>query len=160
MRAAIHAAKYRGRKDLCEMFGAFLWDEFGEDLSTQALLKNIVWSVVPVPMNAHKRRTRGYNHADWIARGFLARADATAFIFSPKLLAHRGGTESQARTASRGARQKNILGAFTCPQKNAVSGASVIVLDDVVTTGATLREAARVLKNSGARRVVCIAVAH
>lgn len=108
--------------------------------------------LVPVPLSPQRLATRGFNQAWEIARP-LARllgvaADAT-------LLARRRDTVSQ-RVLDLAARQANLHGALTMTRTTTLAGRHVGIVDDVMTTGATLREAALVLKAHGAARVTVL----
>jgi ComF family protein len=160
VQTTIHLAKYRNRTNLCRMLGGVLWDIYGEDITSHALLSHICWSVVPIPLSPKKRRMRGYNQSEEIARGFCARCDSSVCMLDTSLLTRVHTHESQARTMSKRERRKNVAQSFFVPNPVHVAGKHILLIDDVVTTGATLHEAARALRKSGARRIICITVAH
>lgn len=108
--------------------------------------------VVPVPLHPRRLRTRGFNPAALLAHGV---ARATGSQAAPRALRRVRDTPSQTGLA-RAARRRNVAGAFVC---NAALPRTVWLVDDVVTTGATLSECARVLRRGGARRVVGLCVA-
>src|SRR5690606_12135120 len=101
--------------------------------------------VIPVPLSRPRLRERGYNQALEIAR-HVAR-DRLDFRTCVRV----GDTAPQMQLPW-AQRQRNIRGAFAC--RRLVTGASIAVVDDVMTTGATLEELARTLKGAGAARVV------
>jgi len=103
--------------------------------------------VLPMPLHAKRLAERGFNQALEIARG-LARYRGTPI--EPRGVLRVKNTPPQTELPYED-RAKNVRGAFLCELD--LSGASVAVLDDVMTTGATLNELARVLKRAGARRV-------
>ena len=108
--------------------------------------------VVPVPLGADRRRQRGYNQADAIAREISAstgraRADGLRRIQSTGAQVGRSGEE----------RRQAMRGAFAWPQ--GAAPLEVLLVDDVVTTGATLSECARALRGAGAVHVHALAVA-
>jgi ComF family protein len=103
--------------------------------------------VMPVPLSAKRLRERGFNQALEIARP-LARA--LRLPLDPISLTRTRETPPQSRLPWR-ARQDNMRHAFACARD--LTGASVIVVDDVMTTGATLDAVARALKDQGAQRV-------
>ncbi len=105
--------------------------------------------LVPVPLHQARLRERGYNQSELIA-GELSRL--TGLEVSEGCLIRRRNTPSQARTANVTERRKNIAGAFES-RGNSLAGKKVILIDDVATSGATLDECARVLKDSGAASV-------
>jgi ComF family protein len=101
--------------------------------------------VVPVPLSAARLRQRGYNHAAEIAR-HIARKKLELS------LCERGRDTPPQMDLPFAERQRNVRGAFRSTR--AIAGAAVAVVDDVMTTGATLNEVARALKEAGAARVV------
>jgi len=160
VRTAIHLAKYRGKKSVCRMLGDALWNIYGEDITSHALLSGIHWSVVPIPIASHKKRARGYNQSEEIMRGFLLRAPSVLFFAETEILRSVLKKESQTKTLSRRERKQNVAGSFFIPDPKTISGKHILLIDDVMTTGATVREAARTLTCAGARRILCITVAH
>jgi ComF family protein len=101
--------------------------------------------VIPVPLSAARLRTRGYNHAAEIARHLRpAKLDLALCV--------RTRDTPPQMDLPYDERRRNVRGAFRCTR--ALAGESVAVVDDVMTTGATLDEIASVLKTAGAARVV------
>lgn len=109
-------------------------------------------AVVPVPLHPRRLRARGFSPAALLARACAQEARAS---FAPVLLARLRDTPSQTGLA-RVARRRNVAGAFAA---RAAAPAHVWLVDDVVTTGSTLAEAARALRRAGAHEVtgVCLA---
>jgi len=103
--------------------------------------------LLPVPLSTRRLRERGYNQALEIARGV---AGATGVRLAIDLCERAHDTPAQMDLPF-AERAKNVRGAFHCPRP--LDGASVAVLDDVMTTGATLDEIAATLKRAGAARV-------
>lgn len=108
--------------------------------------------VVAVPLHPRRLRARGFNPAALLARRVARAAGARV---DPRALARVRDTPSQTGL-DRGARRRNVAGAFQCRRD---VPACVWLVDDVVTTGATLSECARVLRGHGARRVVGLCAA-
>jgi ComF family protein len=136
----VHALKFRGELALAALLGQLLAERIAPGPA--------VHFVVPVPLATRRLRERGYNQALEIAR-HVARATGTR-------LAHELCERARDTAAQTGLpwaeRAGNLRGAFRCPR--ALDGATVAVLDDVMTTGATLDEVAAALKGAGASRVV------
>jgi ComF family protein len=132
----VHALKFGGELALAPLLAGFLAGE------TQ---RHEVDRVIPVPLSSARLRSRGYNQAVEIARHLArGRLDLEACLRH-----HDTAPQMQLPWAER---QRNVRGAFRCPKP--LAGATVAVVDDVMTTGATLDELARTLKRAGAARVV------
>jgi ComF family protein len=135
----IQALKFRGELALAPFLG---------DLLCRSIPDPKVDRIVPAPLSAQRLRSRGYNQSLEIARGLSARAGAR---LAPELCERTRDTPAQ-MDLSIPDRVKNVRGAFHCPQL--LGGLSIAVVDDVMTTGATLDEIAATLKRAGAARVV------
>jgi ComF family protein len=132
MDVLIHALKFRGELALAPYLGKILFQQVkATDL------------VIPVPLSKKRLRERGYNQSVEIARA-LGRPLETA------LCTRTRDTPEQAALPL-AERQRNVKGAFACARR--LDGKSVAVVDDVMTTGATLGELAATLKAAGAARV-------
>jgi len=116
------------------------------------------WLVVPVPLHRERRRTRGFNQAELIAKVALRELRDLPLILAPKVLVRTRPTESQTGY-TREQRRTNLHGAFKVPDKARIKGHKVILVDDVLTTGATADECARVLRRAGAEQVLVATVA-
>jgi len=134
----VQALKFRGELALAPFLG--------ELFSERIVIRNVE-CVIPVPLSVERLRQRGYNQSLEIAR-HVARATGTRLAID--LCERRRDTPAQTDLPL-AERAKNVRGAFHCPRL--VGGASVAVLDDVMTTGATLDEMAATLKRAGAARV-------
>ena len=110
-------------------------------------------AVAAVPMGAGKERRRGYNQAELLARA-LGRRIGTACDMT--LLTRRAERATQSTLPKR-ARAANVRGAFAASSR--VKGKSILVVDDICTTGETLRACATALRRAGASRVCAITVA-
>jgi len=110
-------------------------------------------AIVPVPMHRTKLRRRGYNQAELLARALARRLDVRC---DAALLAKRGETPAQSKLA-RAARSANVRHAFAASPR--VAELSILLVDDVSTTGATIRACAGELLRAGAARVCAAVVA-
>lgn len=109
--------------------------------------------LVPVPMHPLKKWLRIYNHTEILA-AYLS--NATGIPFSTKLLYKTKYTLEQKTIPDPAARRRNIRGSFSCDPL--VKGLRIVIIDDVFTTGATVYECAKVLKQSGAAKVYLSAI--
>lgn len=138
-----HALKYGDRP----AYGVALGKVLGEALADAAAAWRLD-AVVPVPLHRTRALERGYNQSAQLAEGVSA---TLALPCRPSLLARPRPTRSQTRL-SRTARWQNVAGAFTSPEGEA-AGLRLLLLDDVLTTGATATAAAQALRAAGANGV-------
>ncbi|MBV9852891.1 MAG: ComF family protein [Armatimonadetes bacterium] len=153
LRAAVHQFKYRDRPQMAEPLGLLLADHARaqsvalHDLRFDALL--------PVPMHPIRRRLRGYNQSERLAR-VLAR-DLGLPLEVKSLIRTRATRPQVGLTGD--ARRHNLRGAFAVPRPAKVAGRTLLLVDDVVTTGSTLSECAAILKAAGAKAVYALTLA-
>ena len=144
LKSIIHALKYSGRRSLAAPLAALMRDRGSAVLAGAD-------AIVPVPLHPSRRRERGFNQADDLARGLG--------LPIRQALRRLRATPMQADLpASR--RHANIRGAFSLthgPQD--LRGATIVLIDDVSTTGATLEACGRVLKEGGVREVRALTAA-
>ena len=160
-RKIIWELKYHYKYKLAEDLGQFLFDNSKEklslilkDSSTRPIL------IVPIPLSRKRRWRRGYNQSDYIARGFCSCVNSNLFLLEKRILFKNKNTSPQAKIKDREERLKNIQGVFFIKGKEKINGKTIIIIDDVVTTGGTIKEAMRVLKNNGAEKVYALTLAH
>ena len=134
----VQALKFRGELALAPLLG---------NLLAKCISGNSVDYLVPVPLASKRLRSRGYNQALEIARHV---ARSTGVPVAPELCERTRDTPAQ-MDLPMVQRASNVRGAFQCPRL--LGGAKIAVLDDVMTTGATLDEIAATLKRAGAARV-------
>ena len=111
--------------------------------------------VLPMPITAFHRLDRGYNQCAYLARALAKRLDRRC---DAGVLARQGAPKRQAGL-DEAARRENAKGTFRVLRPERVRGRTVLVVDDVMTTGATLSECAKALKEAGAALVWCVTVA-
>lgn len=114
--------------------------------------------IVPVPLHSSKRRQRGFNQSEELARAALKHLALPDIQLASKLLVRERATVSQIGL-TRPQRAENIRGAFRVVHPSRVEGQRVLLVDDVLTTGTTASECARVLRKAGAEAVFVATVA-
>jgi ComF family protein len=146
LRGLIHLFKYSGMKPLVRPLAAFLERAIPIDQAFDA--------VVPVPLHWRKRWSRGFNQAELLARR-VAKHRRVPLLFALK---RKRSTAVQATLAIAG-RRRNVAGAFAIRAKADVAGKTILLVDDVMTTGATATACASVLKRAGAKSVSLVTLA-
>ncbi|MBQ9313422.1 MAG: ComF family protein [Clostridia bacterium] len=135
----------------------YIGNTFAELMCSVMQEKNIVTDIlVPVPI--HKRRyiERGYNQSELLAKFISKKMNVK---YNAKLLKKTRNNIAQS-TLNRENRMKNVTNVYKVNSKYNICGKSVLLIDDIYTTGATAKECAKVLKQSGAKEVVCFTVAY
>jgi ComF family protein len=110
---------------------------------------------VPVPLHWRRHWSRGYNQSAALAREIAA---ALGVEFAPGLLRRIRHTPQQSQPSA-AARRENVKGAFRVQCSARLGGRTILLVDDVMTTGSTLAEASKTLKNAGAGRVLAAVLA-
>jgi len=136
MQQLLHDFKYRGNKEL----GYYLGERMGQDL-LQSKFLNEVDAIVPLPLFESKEKKRGYNQAEVLAKGMVRKMNMSVLKGA---VSRKEYTESQTRK-SRVERWQNIEGRFEVADPKSISGKHILLVDDVVTTGATLEACGREL---------------
>ena len=132
----IHLLKYKNRPDVGEVIGK----QYGEQLAKLPDWQTIDW-VIPVPLHPAKELKRGYNQSDTLAKGL---ADGLGTAWSRDILVRRTYTESQTRKG-RFARWINVETVFDLIDPEKIRGKHLLLVDDVITTGATIEACAQKL---------------
>lgn len=146
--SAVWHLKYRGMRSLAGPMAYLMATRFAKN-------GNRAWFndgplLVPVPLHPRRLAERGYNQAELLAHEL---GKLTAMEVAPDALKRVRRTESQVSTSSRHERLENMHGAFSANLSERIRGRSVILIDDVSTTGATLDDCTRALKEAGATTV-------
>ncbi len=153
--------KYRGGRAVAKILADALYDRVLDEVVEIEMFHPTgdPWLLVPIPLSPQKRRQRGFNQTEEIAKHLLRR-NSRNFERGFDLLKRVHDERSQMSIKERAERWANIEDAFQVVAKKAVAGRHLLLLDDVTTTGATLSEARRALHAAGARQVLAVAIAH
>jgi len=146
----IHALKYMGRRELGYELGRL----YAHELDDTFVYETTV--IVPVPLHRRKKRQRGYNQSEWIGRGL---AQVLNKPLQTNNLCRVHYTKTQTRK-SRLERWQNVKNVFRLRQPQLLEGQHVLLVDDVVTTGATLEACADVLLLCPGTRVSVLALGY
>jgi ComF family protein len=147
IRQGLHALKYRRNVALGDIFAQYL-AEYVRQLNWQMDL------VVPVPLGGQRMKERGYNQVGLLAWPL---ANIRGWHYSPKVLRRVRETRSQVGLSPT-ERKENISGAFYA-HPTLASGKAILLMDDVVTTGATLTACSDALLTAGAKAVYALTLA-
>jgi ComF family protein len=127
------------------------------------LARSLAWhtvpfdAIVPVPLHVRRRLARGFDQVELLLTHARRCGPPAAAPILRGVLIRQRSTQSQTRLAARD-RAANVQDAFVVVQPSAVAGRTVLLVDDVTTTGATLRAARDALRRAGAARVVMLAL--
>ncbi len=146
----IHGLKYAGKTDIGISLGKLLANK----LSKSDFYADID-IVIPVPLHQKKLRLRGYNQSEYIAKGL---AEELAIPVSTKHLLRNKSTESQTKKA-RYTRYENMQDVFNVKNADDLLDKHILLVDDVITTGATLEACGNVLLNHGIKKLSIAAIA-
>lgn len=152
VRSAIHEAKYHGGERAFRLLGSALAD-YLRDADDVGHRKFII--LVPVPLGKERLKERGFNQAEEVAKRAMRELEMK---IEDDLLIRTRETISQVSLA-REKREENMRGAFRATRR-ADPARTYIVIDDVITTGATLQAAISALKEAGALHIIPLAIAH
>jgi ComF family protein len=150
-------------KNLKYRLATEVWKEFWQTINPEALKPTVLFKEIvkdgviqPIPLTKSKLRERGFNQAELIAQYFQK------FLSLPKVdcLVRKKETLSQAQLKSKRQRYLNLRGAFVIKDKNInLRGRKIVLVDDIITTGSTVKEATKVLKKFGARKIYVLTLA-
>ena len=148
VRDSIRRYKFKGRQGYHKAYGKLVAQCVHDHLAGKYDL--ITW----VPLSEKRRRERGYDQAFLLASAAALELGDVAV----ETLRKSRHTDAQSGLEGEAERRANVLGAYIAVDPELVTGRRVLLIDDVVTTGATFSECARVLRTMGAKDVVCAAL--
>jgi ComF family protein len=147
----IHQLKYRGKRSIGHRLGGMLGALIASDGGSGDLDM-----IVPVPLHPSREKERGYNQSALVASAMEARLGVRVRT-DQMVRTRRTATQTQLNAAERA---KNVAGAFEVKSPESVRGQEILLVDDVLTTGATVNACTEALLNAGAGRVCLAALAH
>jgi competence protein ComFC len=160
VRQAIWEIKYNKNKRILENFTLALYEFILEEISDEILFNNFHSPIlIPIPTSKQSLKERGYNQCDLVVKELIKIDEGKNFFIDFKSLKKIKETGHQSKTKNKTQRLKNLEGCFLAdPEK--IKGKNIILIDDVITTGATMKEATRALKKAGAKKVLGFALGH
>ncbi len=161
IKKAIWLMKYRHKRTLADFFASTLYDMLLEEMSERYTFRDWVSPIViPIPLAQKRLRERGFNQSALIARKLVKLDTTQSLSYTERILIKPKDTIHQAHIKNRQKRLENIEGSFSVIHPEKIKGRTVILIDDVTTTGATLSEARKILKKAGAKTVIAFTIAH
>lgn len=155
LRELIHALKYRGLKTAVPLLAEIL-NGYLEKIFRNSPINFNEFSFIPLPLHFKKEKERGFNQTILIADFLAAQKN---FKIEKSVLVKNKETKPQAQLKSGDERKENIKNCFVIKNKEKIAGRNIILFDDVFTSGATMREAVRVLKEAGAKKIIGLVIA-
>ena len=149
VRESFHRYKFGGQTSYAGAYAALMAPCVEEHLAGR--FEVITWA----PLSARRRRERGYDQAELLARALSRRlgVPAQALLVKTRHTAAQSGLEESA------ARRANARDAYRCPHPERAAGRRLLLVDDIITSGATSSECARILRQNGAKAVFCATLA-
>lgn len=149
-RQILHQLKYGGQKDIGAIMGRYM----AAELLASGFFEGVD-VILPVPLHKKKQQIRGYNQSEWIARGIAA---VTGISIDTESVVRQKNTETQTRKSSF-ERWENVEGIFQLHYAESLAGKHVLIVDDVLTTGATTVECASCLAEIEGIRISILTLA-
>jgi ComF family protein len=151
VQSLIHNLKYGQMKSIGKTYGNILGENIIKNLKIDFDL------IIPVPLHRSKRRERGYNQSDYISSGL---EQILKLEVINKCLKRVRYTKTQTKL-TREERKENVSNAFKLNEKftGRLNGKNIVLVDDVITTGATILECARILKENGCGKILTCSIA-
>lgn len=147
----IHALKYEDMIKVAKLFQEYLTQFLKKKLAAEE-----IDLVTPVPIHRVRKRSRGYNQAELISNRV---ADILKLQHLPHLLKRKTYTKTQTKL-SRDERKLNVSEAFSLRKNIDLNSKTVLLIDDVFTTGATVNSISKLLKENGSKKVIILTISH
>lgn len=161
IRKTLWKLKYSGVKDISDTLGKLLYEKILLELSEEKEFRNVGKIIlIPIPLHKKKLQERGFNQAELLVQSIIRNDTERIFLYYPDLLIKNRATKSQMMIKNKAERLSNLSGSFLVNDKNKIKDNYVIIVDDITTTGATIKEVTRVLEENGVKNVTAFTVAH
>lgn len=148
IKKAIWMLKYRGIKQVAEPLAELMHQRLFKDIKHRVSNN---WLIIPIPLSEKRLRERGFNQSELISKHL---SEKLSLPLVNNVLYKIKETLSQVSLKNREQRLNNIKGSFAVKNPHLIEGKTIILIDDVTTTGATLKEARKILKQKGAKKVI------
>lgn len=159
VKAIVWELKYRENTLPIDTIGKILYEEIISTISDIFIFDNDAsFVLIPVPITKYRRIERGYNQSEIIAKSIIQYDLNHILLYAPQWLEKTIDTPRQSRSETKYDRVMNLLDSFKA--NHMVKGKYVILVDDVVTTASTLKEARKELLLNGSKQVLAFTIAH
>lgn len=153
--------KYKNNFKAAEVLAKAMSEELIGQMNDWAIFENFQKPILlPVPLSKKKSAKRGYNQTEILVKEILKTDKGENFEAELKVLTKSRETKDQSSLKSKTERSKNLNGCFKVSSVEKIKGRNLIIVDDVITTGATLNEIKKVLRKAGAKKIKAVVVAH
>lgn len=157
VRAVIRANKFYHDHHAAKLLGEVLGDMLIASREEYALIEHSApWVLAAIPVSRARRDERGGNQVEWIINE-VPKNIQNSFTYTPHLL-ERIHRESQTHLSKK-ERIQNMAGVFSVSDTTLIKGTTVVLVDDVIETGATMKDAMRALHEAGAKKVIGVVLA-
>lgn len=159
-RKAIWEIKYCANKKIIQKFSKLLYEFIIDEISNNISFSNFNNPLlIPIPIGKNNLKERGYNQCELIINEIKKLDTEKIFEYSFDSVYKIKNTLHQSKLKNRTKRLKNLDGCFYADPKK-IQGRNIIIIDDVITTGATMSEISKTLKKAGAKKVIGFALGH
>jgi ComF family protein len=159
VRGLVWLFKFKKDRRITKIFAQILYEEIIGLLGEEELPGQQIVPVIPIPLSSKRQQERDYNQCELLGRAIIDLDTNNVLKLAPRILNKTKDTLSQT-SLSRRERLKNLRDCFTVSKPEQVRGQTIILLDDVITTGATFTAARHALCEAGTKRVIALAIAH
>jgi|GEM_PF-446402 len=148
VKEAIKHIKFRGNSELISKFGKIMYEELSSYIPEYFGEDSAPYMLIPIPLSRKRFTDRGFNQSELLCEAIMANDNENMFELIPRALKRSRNTKPQAKLKRR-ERLKNVKNCFYCSRPELVRNRKIVLIDDVSTTGSTLRDARRALIESG-----------
>ena len=157
---AITSLKFRNNIKVADFFGEILYEHLPEILFDLQIKNNFYNPIlITIPISKKRQRIRGYNQSDLIIKKFIKLGGNHFCKWEKNNLIKIKNTKPQTTIHTKGDRIKNPIGSFKLRNLKKMKNKNIILFDDVYTTGSTINEAKKILKQAGAKKILIVTLA-
>lgn len=161
IKGLIWSLKYKNNRSVAKLFAKVMYPYILDDISDRVLFSNFENPlIIPIPISKKRKNERGFNQSELLATEIIKTDKGKTFELLNNVLFKTRNTDHQARTKDVRERKENIKDSFSIQNPELIKGGNIILIDDVITTGSTIKEARKILMRAGARKVIAFTIAH